>query len=306
MQLFEKPSRIQLEKILLVTDFPPWADVAVPYALGLAREHRAQMHVAHPVSTHTFQKITHLPQGGSFRETWRDLVFGAAERQVVMDTESIGPQLQQITGRHDFDLVVISTRQPVSTSALGTALEHVFESASCPVMIVGPGVRGNNPPKTEPATILHATDFSPHALAAAQHAFAWAQEYQSWVTMLHVVEGVSPWTEHERIALEEPFRKWMRELIPQELPLWCEIEHRVDFGTAADRIVRTAGELHADLVVIGLAGMDGVGQSTPGATAYQVISRAPCPVLVVRDYMKKMTAEPVVRDRRSWAAAAAA
>lgn len=306
MQLLHNPSRIQLERILLVTDFPPWADVAVPYALGLARGHRAQMHVAHPVSSRMFRKVAQFPNGGTFREPWRDLVFGAAERQAVMDTEVIGPGLRQIAGRHDFDLVVISTRQSVGGEALGSALKHVFESAACPVMIVGPGVRGTDPPKTEPATILHATDFSPHALAAAQHAFAWAQEYQSWITMLHVVEGVSPWTDHERAQIEEPFRQWMRELVPEELPLWCEVEHRVEFGMAADTIVQSAEELTADLIVMGLAGMDGVGQSTLGGTAYKVVAHAPCPVLIVRDYVKKMAAEPAAHDRRAWAGAAAA
>lgn len=305
MHLSENPSRIRLERILLLADYPPWADVAVPYALGLARGHRAQMHVAHPVPTHAFQKLTQVPQGGPFRQRWRDLVFEAAERQVVTDIESIGPRLRQIAGRHDFDLVVLSTTQSIDTKALRSALEHIVESTTCPVMIVGPGVRDSDLPKAEPATILHATDFSPHALAAAQHAFAWAQEYQSWVTMLHVIEGVSPWIEHECARLEQPFRQWMEELVPPELPLWCEVEHRVAFGNAADAIVHTAEERHADLLVIGMAGMDGATQSVPGTTAYEVISRARCPVLLVRDYMKKMAAEPVIQDRRSWAAVAA-
>lgn len=64
MQLVEKPSRVQLHQILLVTEYPPWADVAVPYALGLAREHRARMQVVHQVPPHGSQKLMHLPRGG--------------------------------------------------------------------------------------------------------------------------------------------------------------------------------------------------------------------------------------------------
>jgi len=34
MQLLESPSRLQVDDILLIAQFPPWADVAVPYALA--------------------------------------------------------------------------------------------------------------------------------------------------------------------------------------------------------------------------------------------------------------------------------
>ncbi|HEU5401458.1 MAG TPA: universal stress protein [Terriglobales bacterium] len=297
MQLFEKPSRVQLDNILLVTEYPPWADVAVPYALGLAREHRARMHVVHPASAHTLQTLTHVPQGGAFREAWRDLLFSAAARQLVVDSEMMPVRVREMTHRHDFDLIVVSLGRVATASkgALGGALAHVFNGAGCPVLVIGPAVDGEVPPKPEPATVLHATDFSPHALAAAQHAFSWAQEYQSWITLLHVVDGIGNWSEPERERVERPFREWMQELVPTELPIWCEVEHRVAFGKPGEEIVRAAGELHADLIAIGLTGMDAVTQHGPGATALEVITRAPCPVLVVRDYMKRKEARPAAR-----------
>ena len=306
MQLLDNPPRIQLDKILLVAEYPPWADVAVPYALGLAREHRARMHVAHPIATDKMPKLTQAPHGDAFRRSWRDLVFEAAARQVVTDREMLPTRLQEMAKQHDFDLIVVSIGRDENKGkrAISEALEHIFDGATCPVMVIGPSVASELPPRTEPATILHATDFSPHALAATQHTFSWAQEYQSWVTLLHVIDGVGAWTEHERARLEEPFRQWMQELVPDELPIWCEVEHRVEFGNPANRIVHAAEELHADLIVIGLTGMDGAAQNSPGATALQVASEAPCPVLLVRDYMKKMAAQPATR--RAWAAARAA
>jgi nucleotide-binding universal stress UspA family protein len=301
MLLLEKPSRIQLNKILLVTKYPPWADVAVPYTLGLARDHGAHTHVVHPMAAHTSRNLTQVPQGGAFRESWRDLVFEVAARQIAVDNDFMAARLREMTDRHDFDLIVISLGHAEASSdrVLGNTLEHVLNSGDCPVMVVGPAVDRGVPPRTEPATILHATDFSPHALAAAQHAFSWAQEYQSWITVLHVVDGVGAWTESERKRLETPFRAWMEELVPEELPVWCEVDHRIEFGRPAEKIVRAAEELHADLIVIGLTGMDAVRQDNPGATALEVIRRAPSPVLVVRDYTKKRTARPVTRDRRA-------
>src|SRR5512146_1638344 len=299
MQLFENPSRIQLDKILLVPEYPPWSDVAVPYTLGLARDHEARMHVAHPVSTQMLQKLTHVPQGGAFRQSWSDLLFEMSARQVVIDREK-PVHLRHIAEQDDFDLIVVSfgRGEGAGKRTIIRALEHLFNTVTCPVMVMGPSVAGAVPPRSEPGTILHATDFSPHALAAAQHAFSWALEYQSWVTLLHVVDGFSTWSEHESARLEEPFRKWMQELVPEELPIWCEVQHRIEFGNPGHRIVQTAEELQADLIVIGMTGMDAVTQNGLGTTALHVISKAHCPVLVVRDYMKKRAAQPAIRDRQ--------
>jgi len=308
MPLLKNPSRIQLDDILLVARFPPWGDVAVPYALGLAREHQALMQVVHAMPTHASQKVMHVPQGGAFRRSWRELVFDAGARQRVIDDDIMATRLGHMTGQHDFDLVIASYggRPGTNGEVAGNALEPVFRAADCPVMMIGPAVESDFAPRTEPATILHATDFSPHALAAAQHAFSWAQEYQSWITLLHVIEGIDGWSEHGRERLEKPFRGWLRELVPAEVPVWCEVDYHIEFGKPAHRIVEAAERLHADLIVIGLMGMDAVAQGSPGATALQVISNAPCPVLLVRDYMKKTVAQPIAPDHHAGAAVIAA
>jgi nucleotide-binding universal stress UspA family protein len=300
MQLKEKPAPLQLEDILVVTEFPPWADAAVPYALTLAREHRARMHVAHAASPHFLRKVASLPGDGGFRQSWRDTMLAATARQVLLDTEEIAPQLRAMMARHDFDLAVVSTGQEgIGEPSLGKAVKELLNTADCPVVVFGPGVAASEPPRSEPATILYATDFSPQALAAAQHAFDWAQEYQAWLTMLHVVEGIGPCPDHERMRLEKLYRKWMEELVPEEVPLWCEVDHRVLFGTAGSAIAESARELQADLIVLGLSGLDGAEAATPGRTVRQVIHEASCPVLVVREYMARRAPLEFARDRRS-------
>jgi len=308
MQLLESPSRLQVDDILLIAQFPPWADVAVPYALALAREHRARMQVVHAMPTHASQNVMHVPQGGAFRQAWREVVFNAGARPSIIDDDTTAARLDDMTGQHGFDLAIVSYggTSGRSQGVVGKALEHVLDATDCPVMVIGPAVDTERVPRSEPATIVHATDFSPQALAAAQHAFSWSEEYQSWITLLHVIEGIGAWTEHERERLEEPFRHWLQELVPAELPIWCEVEHRVEFGRPADKIVATAERLHADLIVIGLTGMDALAENRPGTTALQVISHAPCPVLVVRDYMKTTATQPVADDHQRGAAGIAA
>jgi len=308
MQLLENPSRLQLNDVLLIAQFPPWADVAVPYALELAREHRARMQVVHAMPTHASQKVTHVPQGGASAGRGVRLYSTRMPAPLSSTTDTTAARLDDMTGQHDFDLAIVSYggTSRGSEEVVGKALEHVLDATDCPLMVVGPAVDTERVPRSEPATIVHATDFSPQALAAAQHAFSWSQEYQSWITLLHVIEGIGAWTEHERERLEGPFRQWLRELVPAELPIWCEVEYRVEFGRPADKIVATAERLHADLLVIGLTGMDAGAQNRPGATALQVISNAPCPVLVVREYMKTTALQLVTDDHQGGAAGIAA
>ena len=308
MQLLENPSRLQLNDVLLIAQFPPWADVAVPYALELAREHRARMQVVHAMPTHASQTVTHVPQGGAFRRSGREVVLDAGARPPVIDDDITAARLDDMAGQHDFDLAIVSYggTSRWREGVVGKAVEQVIDATDCPLMVIGPAVDTERVSRPEPATIVHATDFSPQALAAAQHAFSWSQEYQSWITLLHVIEGIGAWTEHEREQLEGPFRQWLRELVPAELPTWCEVEYRVEFGRPADKIVATAERLDADLLVIGLTGMDAVAQNRPGATALQVISNAPCPVLVVREYMKTTAIQAGTDDRKQGAAVSAA
>jgi nucleotide-binding universal stress UspA family protein len=53
-------------------------------------------------------------------------------------------------------------------------------------------------------------------------------------------------------------------------------------GTAFDEIVRAAGSLRADLIIIATHGYTGLKHVLMGSTAERVVRHAPCPVLVVR------------------------
>jgi nucleotide-binding universal stress UspA family protein len=55
-----------------------------------------------------------------------------------------------------------------------------------------------------------------------------------------------------------------------------------DDVTVADTLVRLAGELDAQAVVIGAHGDRAIGELLLGSTSRDVVARAPCPVVVVR------------------------
>lgn len=61
-----------------------------------------------------------------------------------------------------------------------------------------------------------------------------------------------------------------------------QVETLVRSGEPAEQIVRAAGELKVDLVVIGGRGKGAMQAILLGSVAYRVLHHAPCPVLVTR------------------------
>ena len=85
--------------------------------------------------------------------------------------------------RYDIDLVILGGNVAVSAQRL---LQETLSAFSCPVLSVGPHVQTAN---YQPSTIVYATDLSSTAHSAASLAFSWAQEYQSRLTLLHIIDG---------------------------------------------------------------------------------------------------------------------
>jgi nucleotide-binding universal stress UspA family protein len=297
MHLLEKPARLMLQDILVVSTGPGPTDTALAHALGLAREHGARMHFAHTAWT-GFDGNTK----GSCA-----LGSGAAElKDSVTGQRFAGDNLRGILEQNKFDLAVLNAAHTSGDAWPGEAARELLLVAHCPLLVLGPNIRPTEPLRSAPASVLHATDFSPQALAAAQHAFSWAQEYQASLTMLHVIEGVQPRTDEERDALAAPFRSWMNELVPDELPLWCEVEHRVILGEVAPSIAATARETGADLIVIGLSGLESAAPILPGTNTVEVVRQAECPVLIAGDYMNRSVTDELPATARSCAVSVAA
>lgn len=297
MLLKEKARTLLLEDILVVSGLPPWSDAAVHYALGLARRHQARTHFAHATLT------CFGANNGRFR--WPEAMSLSTSSE--MGEFVVPPKLRMLLEREEFDLVIVSCEQSANpTRPRNRMVRELLKTTDRPMLILGPGVPRRELLWTKIGKILYATDFSPQALAAAQHAFSWAQEHRAALVMLHIVEELGQASDCERQRLEEPFRKWMGELVPEELPLWCDLDQQVEFGNAGATIVSAALQQQPDLIVIGVSGFDGVDPSSLGQTAAQIIRRSPCPVLVVRDYMvKPVQVMRWVRQSRSAMAVAA-
>lgn len=137
--------------------------------------------------------------------------------------------------------------------------------------------------------ILAALDFSEGGGLAVQQARELATKYQAELHVLHSVEFIppvdtsfgvlSPFEVDLTDQMVEAARSRMDELSES---LGIPAAHGlVAVGSPKQEIIRVAGEIGADLIVVGTHGRHGLG-ALLGSTASSVVNHAKCDVLAVR------------------------
>jgi universal stress protein A len=144
-------------------------------------------------------------------------------------------------------------------------------------------------------TILYPTDFSADARPAFEVACALAGERQGQLVVLHVERP--PLTSLGGTTGVPPLpNEYGRERLWNELkaiqPSRADIvvEHRLEYGDPAKKILEVAQEIGANLIVMGTHGRTGVRRLLMGSVAEQVVRKAPCPVLTVRTPVETLLA----------------
>lgn len=165
---------------------------------------------------------------------------------------------------------------------MGSVAEEILRLAHRPVLTVGPESR-EIPPEHKPRKILYATDFSTDSARAMAYALSLAQEFGAVLLLVHCTTQL-PDDPQVRTRFEEFFTQRLQELLPSVVNAKCRLEFRVEFGTAADGILKVANGSDVDLIVMGVRGADSLIRATNhfGTTAHDVVSEARCPVLTVR------------------------
>jgi universal stress protein A len=139
--------------------------------------------------------------------------------------------------------------------------------------------------------ILVPTDFSPASKKAFSYALRLAEERDSEITLLHILEPETPLTlagrpaaaafsEEELADTEESLRALADEAAGAGV---AGAKSIVRTGAATHEIIEAAKELDVDLIVIATHGFTGWKHFAIGSTAERVARAAPCPVLVVRE-----------------------
>ena len=285
----ELKQEIALKNILLATDFEKSANRALPFAVALAARCGAKLYVAHVIPQEAYD-FAHPESVERILREARDYVSYALNQlveplkrrgqraEVLLSEGNVAEVLTRLAQDYVADLIVVGTtsRSGLDKLLLGSTAEKIIRESPCPVLTIGPYV------VTEASvgiqSIVCAVDFSQESLRAAEFAGFLAHECQAHLTLVHVVEGVIRDLPH--LAIQQTERR-LGELIPPEPKLRYEPETVVEVGPVADHILGVAGELSADIIVMGVRGAGASAQRAShfGSIAHEVISRSLCPVL---------------------------
>jgi len=279
----------------VLTDFSPVSDLALEYALGLARRYDSRIYLTHVLSTAvyhltdpslaemTFQKMRQAAEQ-SIADTLVSGKLRGVAHEVLLREGTLWPAVEGLIQEHKIDLVVTGThgRGQLKKMLLGSVAEEVFRQADCAVLTVGPRTEAQVPPEADLKNILFATDFGPGAGRAAQYAFSLAQEHGARLTVVHVVENVRAYTEEDEKRVRQVNIYRMKELMPLEVENWCKVEFRVTFGVADEEILEEAHDRKANLIIMGAKTRRAFAGHAPRTVAYNVVTQAKCPVLTVR------------------------
>jgi nucleotide-binding universal stress UspA family protein len=285
-------TRISIKNIAFTTDLSPASYAALPVVKEFARFYGAKVwgfHVQVTVPS-VVLPTAEFDLDVASKDLGRHLAKNLAgiPQEVVVARGETWAELATFIRKNHIDLVVMSThgRSGVGKALLGSVAETVFRQCPCPVLTVGPkaGTHLDLPAGTK--EILYATDFTPEAKAAAAYAVSLAQEHQARLVLLHVIEPPKAGELAHGGEFMSATMELLRDLVPPEAELWCKPEHIVEYGSAAESILKVAAQRHAHLIVLGARKPEGsLGLVThfARATAYKVVSQANCPVLTVRE-----------------------
>ena len=143
---------MNIKKILFPTDFSEGALNALPFAVDMAKNYGAKLHMLHviyDVATASGLYIPHVTFDALYTEleasAKKELErFGCEEMQSLKDTEFTllrGVPYEEIlkfAKENNFDLIVIGThgRKGLDRVLFGSTAERVVRNASCPVLTV--------------------------------------------------------------------------------------------------------------------------------------------------------------------------
>jgi len=138
--------------------------------------------------------------------------------------------------------------------------------------------------------ILWSTDFSDEAQEALLYADAFAKTFDAKIVALHVVPDISPALYDAALIVKGELENrvaFVREEAQKKFDSFkkaknLEFEALVKEGNAAKKIIETAEEEKADLIVLGRKGLSAIEKLFIGSVANQVLRSSPIPLLLTK------------------------
>ena len=303
-----------LRPVVAAIDFSAPSDLALSWAMTIARTHGARLHLVHAVS-----RTLPLLSRHDVLSPLAAASIGEAHHHLQQLVESIRSPDQPVQGHllhnrpsvsilkvADWEragLIVMGTRGEggVANLMLGSTAERVTEGANCPVLSVGPSSKTGS---SLPRRILVATDFSIEADAAAIAAQELFQALERDVSIILLSVLHTPTGLGKDLAVSRLWWEYVAEcraLLKERLAVLSSTfgledssaEVQLREGIPAAEIVRVANEEEVDVIAMGGRGSWTAGREFLGSVAKRFIQTARCPVLTVPSLLSKRMRDSV-------------
>ncbi len=297
--------RVEINSIFCATDISDFSNHSVSWGIALAREFSAKLYVCHVVDFPT--SITY-GDGPIFFVDQQSQAIGNANhqlKQLVGDKKiqweplvtigHAGDEIARMAKEKGADLAISAThgRSGLKRLILGSVTERLMRMLHCPLLIVrGPkhdlnilseqGLRFKK--------ILVGCDFSEDSALAFQHGLSLAQEFQSELHLVHVIEPPVymdmfktsvEYGQELPVDLQARIKDELKKMVPTEAFNWCAPQTVLLDGPAHEELIRYAKTNKMDLIVLGVRGQGLVERLFIGSTTDRVVRQTPCPVLSV-------------------------
>jgi nucleotide-binding universal stress UspA family protein len=130
--------------------------------------------------------------------------------------------------------------------------------------------------------ILYCSDFTPEAAAAALYAMRLGKQFDVPVDVCQLVSA--PFKQDPKSAqkLAEDYCEALRRMMPETADRWCTPAFHLEHGLELNQILERAEAETAGLIVLGVRAESQLGRHLHTSFAYQLLTRAACPVLSIR------------------------
>jgi nucleotide-binding universal stress UspA family protein len=294
--------KINFNNILCATDLSDLSTIAISSGVALAKEFNAKLFVCHIVdlsTTAAYGDIIFAPL--ELQNKTIGYTHGQLEQMMQNQTINWEPlvtaghppdEISKFVAMHQIDLVVSAThgRSGLKRVFLGSVTERLMRILPCPLLIVRSleGVEtfvGKSPLAFK--KILVGCDFSSFSELAFKYGLSLAQDFESELHLVHVIETPSykdvlksPVSSSETNLYDQLSEK-LSSMIPEESAVWCRPKTILLAGRPYEEIIKYALLNSIDLIILGIRGRNLIEVLMTGSTTDRVSRQGPCPVLSV-------------------------
>ena len=296
---------MQINQILVPTDFSDNAQHAVDYAVDLAKRCSAKLHLLHTpvVPTYLLMDLSYSPGPEAVTRILNDsqealdaqakaIADAGVELFTAIREGTVHEVIRDYAKEHDVDLVVVGThgRTGVSKLMYGSVTERVIKTVHTPILVVPPG--GHEKP---PTSIVISYDFSGPSKRAAEVARAIHGVFGGSLHLVHsyldvwgeytdrgavVGEAAEKRREALRLGLQEMLEADSKEIFSMDPQ---SVQTHLVTGDPAGGILQVAEDVDATLVCAGTTGKSGIERLLIGSVARRLLHESQVPLLLTHE-----------------------